>query len=234
MCDGKINSSKFLFVERLKFGVVYGSVFFGVLTLLLFTFRVSYASEIEGKAVYIYDGDTFLMNSGMKIRLASIDSPEKGKNGKPDGFFSIEASEQLKKLIGGHAVKVHKIGSDRYGRIVAWVYDSNGNFINEEMVERGLSLFYKHKGNSASMERKLLNAQIRAVKNRVGFWKDILNLKQSNLPWICNKRSSRCFYLNSKISHKINEYNRVYFDDLEQAVKSGYSPARNIGFWPDK
>jgi len=62
----------------------------------------------------VIDGDTFLTKSRKRsVRLANVDSPERGRKG------SIKATQKLKKLIQGKQVEVHTVARDVFGRAVA-------------------------------------------------------------------------------------------------------------------
>ena len=60
------------------------------------------------------DGDTFTTYSRKRpVRLANVDTPEKGQRG------AAKATNALKKLIGGKEVSVDTKARDTYGRSVA-------------------------------------------------------------------------------------------------------------------
>jgi len=59
----------------------------------------------------VIDGDTFLTKSRKRsVRLANVDSPERGRKG------SIKATQKLKKLIQGKQVEVHTVARDVLGK----------------------------------------------------------------------------------------------------------------------
>lgn len=214
-----------------KNGVHTGSVLFCVFCLCLFFSTVSYA--FEGKVRYVIDGDTFILENNDTVRIASIDTPEIGRDGKPDQYYAREAKDILTKLISGKRVRIeytldHK---DHYKRIVGWVY-LGSMFVNEYMIRKGSAFFYYHKNNQQQYQRLLLKAQQQAYRNEKGFWPAIQEQKKFKRQWVGNKRSQRCFSEGSKYARKINKRNRVYFSNLGQAFIHGYSPARNEKFWP--
>lgn len=68
----------------------------------------------------IIDGDTIETSIRKKpIRIADIDTPEKGQKG-----YS-EAKKKLSELIKGEKVTVTPVATDEYGRIVAKVKKGN-------------------------------------------------------------------------------------------------------------
>ena len=88
-----------------------------------------------------YDGDTCTTNSGEKIRLACIDTPElKGKRADP--IPAKAARDYLNGLVAGEEVAIRRITKDRYGRTVAEISMDEMN-IQERLVEKGLARVYK-------------------------------------------------------------------------------------------
>ena len=88
-----------------------------------------------------YDGDTCTTNSGEKIRLACIDTPElKGKRADP--IPAKAARDYLNGLVPGEEVAIRRITKDRYGRTVAEISMNEMN-IQERLVEKGLARVYK-------------------------------------------------------------------------------------------
>ncbi|WP_320169901.1 thermonuclease family protein [Maridesulfovibrio sp.] len=212
-------------------GALRGSVLFLVL-LFVFVYPAD-GRAFEAKVKYVIDGDTFVMEDGSTVRLASIDTPEIGHDGRKDGYYAREAGEALRNMVNGRTVSViaaSKSG-DRYGRMVAWVFAGN-IFVNEYMVENGYAYFYYHGNNHKDYRKKILEAQCRAINGQKGFWPVVLKEGKAGQTWIGNRRSHRCFPEKCGIVSKINPANRVSFTNLELAFRQGYSPARNISFWP--
>ena len=78
-----------------------------------------------------YDGDTCTTNTGEKIRLACIDSPElKGKRADP--IPSKAARKYLNGLVAGEEVAIRRITKDRYGRTVAEI--SKESFNGDQVI----------------------------------------------------------------------------------------------------
>ena len=64
------------------------------------------------KVTKVIDGDTFRIKGGEFVRIANIDTPEKGRAG------SAAATNALKELIDGKTITINPVGKS-YGRIVA-------------------------------------------------------------------------------------------------------------------
>ena len=91
---------------------------FQTIILALFLFpAILYA--FEGKVVGISDGDTIkVLKDGkqVKVRLAAIDCPEKGQP------YGQKAKQFTANMVAGKTVKVWETDTDRYGRIVGFVF----------------------------------------------------------------------------------------------------------------
>ncbi|MND98776.1 Thermonuclease precursor [compost metagenome] len=94
----------------------------------------------------VIDGDTFWVDNGnerFKVRFIGIDAPEtRNSRGKLKGPYAKEAKEYVKKLTENKWVKleldVQK--KDRYQRVLAYIYLTDGTFLNAELVKGGFAL----------------------------------------------------------------------------------------------
>jgi len=82
----------------------------------------------------VIDGDSFELSEGRRVRLISVDAPEK------DRCLYSEAKERLTSLILGRKVKLKDLVTDDYGRTLANVY-VNDIFVNKSMLMEGLARF---------------------------------------------------------------------------------------------
>jgi micrococcal nuclease len=123
-------------------------------------------SDSTGKVVRILDGDTYeLLTSDkrtIRIRMAGIDAPEKGQP------FYKKAKDFLGELCFRKNVRIEKVNTDQYGRIVAWTYVDNGTSLSFEMVKKGFAWhFLKY---DSSPELDTLEKQAR--EQHIGLWAD--------------------------------------------------------------
>ncbi len=119
---------------------------------------------IIGQAVWIKDGDSFLMRSNgvqYEIRLYGIDAPEYKQPGGQN------ALKTLIKLIKNKTIKVETKGTDRYRRLIGKVYLDDETYINLEMVKRGQAHWYK---KYSPKDKDLQDAEIEAQKAKRGIW----------------------------------------------------------------
>jgi endonuclease YncB( thermonuclease family) len=84
---------------------------------------------IKEKVTKVIDGDTFLTNRRKHpVRLANIDTPEKGQSGYSD------AKKALQDLIGGQEVIIDTKARDKFNRSVANVKIGNKS-VNKAMKD---------------------------------------------------------------------------------------------------
>lgn len=111
------------------------------LVLLIQGFSVTADSALEQSVVKVIDGDTLILADGQHVRLLGINTPEvarKGKRGEPGG---LAASQWLKRRTEGHRIRLQtgQEKHDRYGRLLAHIFDKDGTHINRELVAAGLA-----------------------------------------------------------------------------------------------
>lgn len=139
-----------------------------VLTLLA---AAASAETLTGHVVGIADGDTLTLldatNTQHKIRLAGIDSPEKGQP------FGQVCKKSLSDLAYDRVVEVESSKLDRYGRVIGKVL-VNGQDVNLEQVRRGCGWHYKKYQNEQILDDRLSYnaAEESARSRRVGLWTD--------------------------------------------------------------
>ena len=88
-----------------------------------------------------YDGDTCTTNTGEKIRLACIDSPEL-RGGKAEPIAAKESRDFLNNLVSGKEVEIKRVTQDRYGRTVGEIFISGIN-VQRLLVKDGYAEIYK-------------------------------------------------------------------------------------------
>jgi endonuclease YncB( thermonuclease family) len=104
--------------------------------------------ESRERVEKVHDGDTVRLAGGERVRLLGIDAPEmrEGKPGRTGPFpepGAVEASEALRKMVGGKVVRVVRRGHDRYGRTLAKLYLEDGTDVGGELIKRGLVARYR-------------------------------------------------------------------------------------------
>jgi micrococcal nuclease len=119
----------------------------------------------------VHDGDTVSVivdRKPEKIRLIGIDAPEMGQ--KPWGE---EAKRHLEALLNSCQWKVRLEYDvekrDKYGRILAYLWTSDGRMINLLMVKSGYAMLFTFPPNVKHAD-ELRTAQREARDGRAGIW----------------------------------------------------------------
>ncbi|MES9969647.1 MAG: thermonuclease family protein [Candidatus Thiodiazotropha sp.] len=88
----------------------------------------------------IYDGDTLRLKDGRRVRLIGVNTPELGQ-GVANEPYALQAKQLLEGLVKGSDGLVRICpGSeerDRYGRLLAHIYDRHGESINRHLLMQG-------------------------------------------------------------------------------------------------
>ena len=92
----------------------------------------------------VIDGDTIALNTGEKVRLIGVDTPETVHPEKTVEYFGKEASAFTKRMCEGKKVKLEYDWQkyDKYGRILAYVYLEDETFLNAEIIKQGYGFAY--------------------------------------------------------------------------------------------
>jgi micrococcal nuclease len=107
------------------------------------------------KLINVIDGDTIDVDIDLgfdisllrRVRMAGIDTPESRTTDKAEKVLGLEAKEYLKKMMKDAKTIAIKTelpdSSEKYGRILGWVYiDNASKSINEQMIEDGYAWGY--------------------------------------------------------------------------------------------
>jgi micrococcal nuclease len=131
----------------------------------------------------VVDGDTILLESGARLRLQGIDTPETVMEDMPVEAWGPEASQFTKDFIeraGGRVRLTFSVErKDRHERFLAFVW-AGDVMLNEELVRAGLAharLDYRYSG---TMKRRLAAAQEEAQKAGRGIWSEPAVVQSEN------------------------------------------------------
>jgi micrococcal nuclease len=104
------------------------------------------------RVAYVYDGDTIKLDNGERVRLIGIDTPETHANAKLSKdvkrrrinreaqlAMGQEAAKFTRALVEGKEVRLEfdVEPKDRYQRTLAYVYLTDGTFVNEKIIREG-------------------------------------------------------------------------------------------------
>lgn len=126
------------------------------------------SNEVTAVVVDIIDGDTIdveIEGTVYRLRYIGMDTPERG-----DPFYE-EATEANRELVEGETVTLVKDVSetDRFGRLLRYVYLDDGTFVNAELVSSGFALAATFPPDVAHAE-EFAQLQNEAQAGGVGLW----------------------------------------------------------------
>ena len=119
-------------------------------------------TELVGYVIKIADGDTLTIlvdRQQMRIRLAEIDTPERGQP------WGNRAKKALAAKVFNRTVRVVVVDVDRYGRTVGRVWAGDHD-ICREMVAEGHAWVYRR----YNRDRSLLDDEADAQYQGLGLW----------------------------------------------------------------
>lgn len=117
------------------------------------------------------DGDTIELEDGRRVRYIGIDTPETVHPKKSVQCFGPQASERNHALVDGAIVRLVKDieDTDRYGRLLRYIYLSDGTFVNLSLVSDGFARSYVWPPNIAHTQ-EFQAAQESAQSTHLGLW----------------------------------------------------------------
>lgn len=156
-----------------------------ILVLSLFILTLICYSQETYLVTKVNDGDTFEIETGERVRLLGIDTPEKWDSGKldKDSERSGKDKEIIKKLgalaseytentlVGKKVILVPDSTNDdkdRYGRLLRYVYLEDGTFFNLKIIQDGYA--YAYTKFPIIYKEDFLEAQRQAREKSKGLW----------------------------------------------------------------
>ncbi|MPZ50846.1 MAG: nuclease [Dehalococcoidia bacterium] len=130
---------------------------------------------VQARVVRVVDGDTveadIALGSRATIRYIGVDTPETVAPGQPVGCFGKEASAHNKALVEAKTVYLEKDVSetDRFGRLLRYVYLENGDMVNELLVRDGYAQVATFPPDVKYQQRFLAAQQASRTESR-GLW----------------------------------------------------------------
>ena len=130
------------------------------------------------------DGDTLVLESGERVRLIGIDTPEmhesdklnrdaqrSGQNSSAIKQLGRQSYEFTKNLVQGKRVRLEFDVEryDKYKRILAYVYLADGTFVNAKIVQEGYASLMTYPPNVKYADLFLKLYQ-EARENKRGLW----------------------------------------------------------------
>jgi endonuclease YncB( thermonuclease family) len=122
----------------------------------------------EARVSSVYDGDTVTLETGDKVRLRWVNTPEM----RPLEEQAKEAKDAAERFVGGRVVKLIVEGDDprdSYGRVVAGLRTDEGD-LSEHLLELGLAHLFVIPPDNTDLS-KMIAAQSRARSAKLGIWR---------------------------------------------------------------
>ena len=124
--------------------------------------KIQQSEERGLRVIKITDGDTFVLEGGVRVRLADINAPEL------EFCLGQEAKKRLKELILGKIVQLPFTRPDKFGRLLALVYQGDV-WVNQVMLAEGLGR-YDSTQTIKTKDQQLLAAAHQAKKEKRGVY----------------------------------------------------------------
>jgi len=138
-------------------------------SILLFTLTSSGCTIPASNAlvVRVIDGDTIVIEGGLRVRYIGIDTPELYPRPEP---LAEEAWQANRRLVEDKIVRLERDTSetDKYGRLLRYVY-AEGKFVNGELVKVGLARVKAYPPDTRYQEL-LEEIEAEAKSKGLGIW----------------------------------------------------------------
>lgn len=118
----------------------------------------------------IVDGDTIVLAGLGGVRLLGIDAPQ--REARPTECFANESTQMVNEMLtAGESVRftLGNVPRDIYGRAQAYVWRSDGTFVNEEILEQGAARVLISEPNVTYADRLRASA-VHAADEARGLW----------------------------------------------------------------
>ncbi|TWT55321.1 Thermonuclease precursor [Thalassoglobus neptunius] len=133
--------------------------------------QAPFASYENVRVARVVDGDTLLLESGARLRLLGVDTPETKHPDLPPQPFGPEATQFTERFLQGGSARLEfdREQFDNYGRILAFVFVDD-RMLNEELVAAGLATAEPQYPYRGDYKRRFLQAEESAKAARLGIW----------------------------------------------------------------
>ncbi len=129
--------------------------------------RAERRAQQECTVARVVDGDTLECEDGVRVRLLMIDTPELSQ--RPFGTRARDALRALTPVGTSLRLEFDVRRTDRYNRLLAFIWTEDGVLVNEEMARRGMAEVLVIQPNVKYVER-IRAARDEARRARIGLW----------------------------------------------------------------
>ncbi len=178
----------------------------------------------------VIDGDTIQLSNGEMIKRIGVDAPETKHPQKRVEYYGKEAYTFTRKMAGGKAVRVEydQQENDKYGRTPAYVYLTDGTFLNAERIKQG----YGHAYTAVPFKyiEQFRQYEREAREKKRGLWADRPAEKEKKLiqeKYVGSKFTTKYHFTHCRSAQKIKPANRRVLNPVKKAVDAGYVPCKS-------
>jgi len=175
---------------------------------------------------WVNDGDTVVLNDGRKLRYLGINTPEIDYERQWGQPYAYVAKRFNHKLVDGKKIRLEfeQKKTDRYGRILAYVFLADGTFVNRQLLAKGYGYFYPSP-RPGKYDDLLLKTQREAMSAQAGIWRQWREPGKGE-SYLGNRRSKRFHLTGCPNGKKISRKNRHRYKTMWDAFFAGYAPAK--------
>lgn len=121
----------------------------------------------------VVDGDTLHLVGGEKLRLVGINTPELGRDGRPDEPLARAARKSLQAEVDSGMVWLQGAEEqrDRHGRLLAYAFNRRGESLSGELIRQGLG-FHVAISPNVTWVGCLEQAEAQARDSGIGVWSE--------------------------------------------------------------
>ncbi len=130
------------------------------------------------EAIKVVDGDTIQILVGDKkqtVRMIGVDTPESVDPRKPVQCFGEKASKKTSELLLNKKIYLEADStqgdSDRYKRLLRYVFLEDGTNVNKLLIEQGFGHQYTY-NKPYKYREEFIKAEAEARENKRGLWAD--------------------------------------------------------------
>lgn len=190
------------------------------------SFAFSFTPFVYEQVKSVYDGDTILLNSGIKVRYLGIDAPEIGYKGEKSEFMAVSSKDYNLYLVADKKVRLEldQEKTDPYDRLLAYVFLETGGMVNAVMVKHGMASVMVENPNLKYFSL-LLNAQRSAMTDKRGIWR-----REETKPerrYLGSRQSYRFHRPSCGFAEQIQTHNLLIFENRRDAFWEGFSPCKH-------
>jgi endonuclease YncB( thermonuclease family) len=163
------------FAEHMKKASLVGAFFVSVVWHLQAQALCPAGQRVpQVEVAKVIDGDTLRLVDGRSVRLIGLNATETAHKARKAEPFSQAAKARLQALIGENdgrvGLRAGQQSRDRYGRVLAHLFDVHGQSVEAQMLAEGMG-FHVAINPNVSMSRCLQAAEQQARLARKGLWR---------------------------------------------------------------